>query len=249
MICTTSRFDFCFSENGLVAYKGSQLLGQSSILGKLGKKIMELLHTYDWYWACTLHCYPPWLQFYPRLCPNFLMKILRRGKLPATDQLCPFLYGWSHPSCKEGDICGIQVIIFSCIVRSQKPLFFSPETFVHPSGQDWSTCVLWGEAVAMKSVKSLPGFPSSRLLPKLLLSSFLPKFAIWISCQPQTAKPLLGMMRSMALEIPSRQSLRRLVKILKFIWFVFIQKFGHLGLQFAKGGQISIDCFPTGFSI
>ena len=26
----------------------------------------------------------------------------------------------------------------------------------------------------------------------------------------------------------------------------FIQKFGHLGLQFAKGGQISIDCFPTG---
>ena len=27
-----------------------------------------------------------------------------------------------------------------------------------------------------------------------------------------------------------------------------IQKFGHLGLQFAKGGQISIDCFPTGSS-
>ena len=30
------RYDYCFSENGLVAYKGSQLLGQSSILGKLG---------------------------------------------------------------------------------------------------------------------------------------------------------------------------------------------------------------------
>merc|ERR1719471_255809 len=25
------------------------------------------------------------------------------------------------------------------------------------------------------------------------------------------------------------------------------KKFGHLGLQFAKGGQISIDCFPTGW--
>merc|ERR1712029_10862 len=25
------------------------------------------------------------------------------------------------------------------------------------------------------------------------------------------------------------------------------KKFGHLGLQFAKGGQISIDCLPTGW--
>ena len=31
------RYDFCFSENGLVAYQGCQLLGQSSILGKLGE--------------------------------------------------------------------------------------------------------------------------------------------------------------------------------------------------------------------
>ena len=34
---------------------------------------------------------------------------------------------------------------------------------------------------------------------------------------------------------------------LKIHLIVRIQKFGHLGLQFAKGGQISIDCFPTGF--
>jgi len=32
-----SKYDFCFSENGLVAYQGCQLLGQSSILGKLGE--------------------------------------------------------------------------------------------------------------------------------------------------------------------------------------------------------------------
>ena len=71
----------------------------------------------------------------------------------------------------------------------------------------------------------------------------------------------------MALEMLSRQSLKRLEDLiyahyihfsqsnsredLKFKFFnsliVWIQKFGHLGLQFAKGGQISIDCFPTGF--
>ena len=33
---------------------------------------------------------------------------------------------------------------------------------------------------------------------------------------------------------------------LQYWHLFFIQKFGHLGLQFAKGGQISIDCFPTG---
>merc|ERR1719509_402197 len=27
------------------------------------------------------------------------------------------------------------------------------------------------------------------------------------------------------------------------------QRFGHLGLQFAKGGQISIDCFPKGANV
>ena len=69
----------------------------------------------------------------------------------------------------------------------------------------------------------------------------------------------------MALEMLSRQSLRRLEDLiyahyihfsqsnsredLKISLIVWIQKFGHLGLQFAKGGQISIDCFPTGFSI
>ena len=50
--------------------------------------------------------------------------------------------------------------------------------------------------------------------------------------------------------MPSRQSLRRFEQDPKFLqWslIVCIQKFGHLGLQFAKGGQISIDCFPTGF--
>ena len=45
MIHIIARYDFCFSENGLVAYQGSQLLGQSSILGKLGKIVILVIIT------------------------------------------------------------------------------------------------------------------------------------------------------------------------------------------------------------
>ena len=51
----------------------------------------------------------------------------------------------------------------------------------------------------------------------------------------------------MELEMLSRPNSKRYEEYLAFSHLIVcIQKFGHLGLQFAKGGQISIDCFPTG---
>ena len=36
-----SRFDYFFSENGLVAYKGGQLVAEQSILRKFGEKNLQ----------------------------------------------------------------------------------------------------------------------------------------------------------------------------------------------------------------
>ena len=38
-----TKFDYFFSENGLVAYKGGQLLAEQSILKKFGDKILQRL--------------------------------------------------------------------------------------------------------------------------------------------------------------------------------------------------------------
>ena len=89
-----------------MAYKGSQLLGQSSILGKLGKNMTKI-----WTFFIMRTHTALFLMFIPHPCYKvfFTKKILRRSKLSATDQLCPFLYGRPHPSCKEGNICWVQV--------------------------------------------------------------------------------------------------------------------------------------------
>ena len=38
-----TKFDYFFSENGLVAYKGGQLLAEQSILKKFGDKVLQKL--------------------------------------------------------------------------------------------------------------------------------------------------------------------------------------------------------------
>jgi len=144
-----AKYDYCFSENGLVAYKGSQLLGQSSILGKHGEANCQQLI-------------------------NFALSYMAGLSLPA----------------KRGTFVEFRTGLINLCPVGRSCSFEERQEFAR-----------YDEEHGIRDAFKIE----------------LEKVSIEIEIELQN-------------------------------WHLFfIQKFGHLGLQFAKGGQISIDCFPTGW--